>query len=457
MRLTIGSLLLAAVFSILGLAASCGSTIQPGDSTGASQPGGNILPPGSPLPQLSDEAGDGGGLRSASVLTGFKGKDFFSASGATVVGDSLLLESEDNGLAWALYKVTGLSGMTVETFSIEALPGVVNETYSVGISNFTDDRWEFFVTTSLPEVDHDFSDYGKRLVSNAGNLYYVVVVADGASVRIDQATLDIVEGGPDGLAAPTKLTATADQNGGIYLYWTGSEGAEGYEIWRRDGGDSNGGPDGNPGGDPGQSEWLLIATSSWESFEDYNLPAQQLFEYRVRAFAGDELSDFSETVSVWSGDGGGQEQYAYGAIESIDALSLTVGGVSFGHDDATIWMEMTGEIVTWEAFAAGDIVSVSGVINADGSVHADNVYRGNEFEDDYFTFTGTITFIGDGRIELDQNMAALYDDSTVWYTANGEQVGPDHFAAGDMVLIEGKGDPSGGIHATTVMELGNQP
>jgi hypothetical protein len=57
-----------------------------------------------------------------------------------------------------------------------------------------------------------------------------------------------------------------------------------FEIWRRDG---------------GLGEWLLLATTSKQSFTDSPVLPGRLYEYKVRARSATETSAFSGVASVY--------------------------------------------------------------------------------------------------------------------------------------------------------------
>jgi len=87
-------------------------------------------------------------------------------------------------------------------------------------------------------------------------------------------------------AAPTALSAFGTSNGLNTGRFTGNNkhGRVQYEIWRRE-------------GDEGQ--WMLLRTTTKQSFSDTPVTPGQYYEYKVRARAATELSAFSGTAVVY--------------------------------------------------------------------------------------------------------------------------------------------------------------
>jgi hypothetical protein len=242
-------------------------------TTGSAASSGTILPAGSALPTLPDElsssASSSGSrvsssamARSASDVQNYPGASFIQAAGATVDGDTVVLQSTSTEVAWALYQISGLQGMYTASFSISATPGGDGQQYSVGASNFSDGRWQYFINSSDSQVDVDLRPNTKRLISLLGNLYYVVVVSGGDSVTVNSAALDVSSTPPDGSAperpgCPLGLYASRGESVET-LAWLADPNATSYEIYRRV---SNRGPhnwDGlmppPPGGGQGQDD-----------------------------------------------------------------------------------------------------------------------------------------------------------------------------------------------------------
>jgi hypothetical protein len=85
---------------------------------------------------------------------------------------------------------------------------------------------------------------------------------------------------------PTKLSATGFSNGINKVVFTGNNkpGVVVYEVWRRQ-------------GDTGA--WMLHGTTKKQSFTDSGVTPGQFYEYRVRAVAAKNTSNFSNSAVVY--------------------------------------------------------------------------------------------------------------------------------------------------------------
>jgi hypothetical protein len=441
-------MLLALVWAL----ASCGGSASSLNPGGAPTGDSRILPLGSALPTLPDgvrsrETPNRGTSRRVSALQPYNGADFIAASGATVEGTSVLLQSSADDIAWALYKAEGLAGKDVTRFAIETQPGGLEQQYSVGISNFTDNRWEYYITTSLPEMDVDLSEDTRKLISILGNLYYVVVVSGGDSVRVDTAWLDIVEGGEYAPGVPQGLAASYDQPDSISLWWLESAGATSYEIYRRAAAFPGGG---------GEEEYVQVGTSDAPFFQDFMVEKGVGYEYRVTASNAYGTSDYSEPVFGIAGDGGEdpreEYEFAFGPIEALDDSSITVEGKTFAHDEFTYWFNAWGLPVDSSEFAVGDTVYVDGVVEEDGSLTAFYVSSADDWSDDYYEWAnGEVEAVDAGSIKVG-GLTFTFNEYT-WFTDMwGNQVDVSFFEVGDIVYVEGIYDEAGVLVATYVME-----
>ena len=86
--------------------------------------------------------------------------------------------------------------------------------------------------------------------------------------------------------APTNLSAFGTSNGVNTGRFTGNNkhGSVQYEIWRREGDDG---------------DWMLLKTTTKQSFSDAPVTPGQYYEYKVRARAASEVSAFSGTAVVY--------------------------------------------------------------------------------------------------------------------------------------------------------------
>ena len=87
-------------------------------------------------------------------------------------------------------------------------------------------------------------------------------------------------------AAPTALSAFGMSNGLNTGRFTGNNyhGSVQYEIWRREG---------------DEGPWMLLKTTTKQSFSDTPVTPGQYYEYKVRARAATEYSPFSGTAVVY--------------------------------------------------------------------------------------------------------------------------------------------------------------
>jgi hypothetical protein len=83
-----------------------------------------------------------------------------------------------------MFRIGGLAERDVTTFAIMTIPQDPETYYRVGLSDYGSALWEFVITSSLPEVQVDLTDNNDQMISRLGNLYYVVAVSGGKSVRI---------------------------------------------------------------------------------------------------------------------------------------------------------------------------------------------------------------------------------------------------------------------------------
>ncbi|HES58093.1 MAG TPA: hypothetical protein ENO21_01540, partial [Firmicutes bacterium] len=157
---------------------------------------GTMLPLGSPLPDVpKDEVK--ASAKAASTILNYPGADFMLAAGGTVDGDELVLESSEDSIAWAMYRAEGLGDLDIEIYSIEALPGDLGQNYEVAFSEFVSDDWLFLINSTLPEAEVNLAEADGQFISALGNLYFLVTVDGGDSVRISVSHLLTADENPN--------------------------------------------------------------------------------------------------------------------------------------------------------------------------------------------------------------------------------------------------------------------
>ena len=87
-------------------------------------------------------------------------------------------------------------------------------------------------------------------------------------------------------SAPTNLSAFGESNGLNTGRFTGNNnyGSVQYEIWRREG---------------DEGPWMLLKTTTKQSFSDTPVTPGQYYEYKVRAKSATDVSAFSGTAVVY--------------------------------------------------------------------------------------------------------------------------------------------------------------
>jgi hypothetical protein len=107
------------------------------------------------------------------------------------------------------------------------------------------------------------------------------------SIRAPQAAATVT--GPAAVPAPKGLEAEASCDGlfstGVDLTWSGTAPVKGYEIWRR-------------GGTDGSVLVARVRGVHTEWFRDTGLGVDASYSYRVRAFDGPRVSDWSNAAEA---------------------------------------------------------------------------------------------------------------------------------------------------------------
>jgi hypothetical protein len=459
---------------LLGMAlaaAACGGAGAAGlpQAAGpASQADPRLLPLGSSLPFPADLDDTGRGASQADGGGGtldFPGAVFLNAAGGTVDGDTLVLQSSADEPAWAIYKADGLAGLKIDAFGVETVPGDLDTQYSVGLSNFSDGRWDYFINTVLPEVEIDLSDNTKRLVSHLGNLYWVVVVDGGKSVRVVAG--HVFTGlEHDGDWCPELVSGLSVSQGlpdHIHVEWNARECARKYELWGRLAPDQ---------GDRGAScwyyghgtDWVKVAETSDNYFDDYDIEAGQWYEYKVRARNHCGWGGFSGVERGYMGTepGGGDEGQgcdAEGVIASLDEQSLVLeDGTAFAVAAETQWLLPVGSSLHPAGVAPGDRVAVDGAAGEGGMCVAVSVTLLEESGTPIpFDAESAIDVRDGGLLRLQNGMAFTYGPATEWLDADGNPLPLEEFVPLVRVHAWGEAVGMGAAHALKVQLLPPDP
>jgi hypothetical protein len=418
-----------------------------------------LLPLGSPLPAISaqvgpadrssSEAGQGGQIIS------FSGAEFLNAAGGTVDGDTLILQSSETEPAWAMYKAGGLAGLKITTFGVETIPGDLDSQYSVGLSNFSDGTWDYFINSVLPEVEIDLSQNTQRLVSHLGNLYWVVVVSGGKSVRV-VAGHAFTAAETDGDWCPeqvTGLTASRGLSDHIHLEWNARDCARKYEVWGRRS------PDQGPRGVScwyigHDTDWVKVGETTENSFDDYDVEPGIWLDYKVRARNHCGRGGFSDIASGYMGD----ECDAEGVISAVDEMSLTLeDGHAYALSAETMWLLEDGGAGDRSSFAVGDRVAVDGEAGENGCVALTVQLQERGGEEQFFDAESVIDVRADGMLNLQNGMRFTYDEATDWLDAEGNVASIELFQPLVPVHVWGSVKGMGQAKALKVQLLPGDP
>jgi hypothetical protein len=347
--------------ALLVFAASCGGTTA-GFTPESDVPAAAVNAPlGSPLPSLPADL-SGVASRGASDVSTIPGSSAIMSSGGTVEGESLGLTSAPGEMAWALYKVEGLAGRNVSTLGIEVLTGSLTTEYSVGVSNFSEGVWDFLQAGVLPEFEYDLSGELSRLTSQLGNLYFVVVVADGAGATIQSASVISEQATSDedrlpGMAQrPSVSEGLADR---IEISWEAVDGAASYELERM-------------AETAGDEQWEALASLSELRYTDTAIELSVEYKYRVRAINASGAGGYSRARSGYAGpaptgfdEAEDEDMELTGVIEVLNESSITIGGQSFAITSVTQFLDNNNMPIEFAGLAVGMLVEVE--VDADGA------------------------------------------------------------------------------------------
>lgn len=205
-------------------------------------------------------------------------------------------EGDNRPLAYAMYKIEGLAGLHPTIMDVENMPEFLDDYYYVGVADYTTMHWRFFGPYSMPEIEVDLRNQEHRFVSEAGNMYFLVVTHDGMSCLHSQTTVFFGDGGEPRLpGAPSGLQASDGEiPDGVGLVWTPGPGSGWFEIFRKVAGD---GHNGVPEGD-----WQSIGDSLEPHYFDQSAEPGVVYAYKVRAHNESGASGFSNVDTGFAGE-----------------------------------------------------------------------------------------------------------------------------------------------------------
>jgi hypothetical protein len=318
--------------------------------------------PALPADTLAASSARGASDVGAQEYTG-SGAALVNYSGGEVQGDSLVLTSTADTIAWALYHVSGLDGLHVSQFGISMQFSAEGSKAGLGVSNYSGGVWKWLTYTDQAETTIDLSRNQHRLISLLGNLYWVVVVpAGGASVTVDKASLliDDAEGWLPGMG--NYMFASKGLPGEIDLEWGISAGATSYEIYRREATQ----PGCHGGGAENSAQFALLATAGTNTYIDTAVTPAVWYEYKVCPLNEEGAGDFGHpALGVASDPSGASWDYSgWGKISAITAGGITLemprGSCYWTLNAGTLYFAADGTAATADHFAAGMFVFVGG-------------------------------------------------------------------------------------------------
>jgi hypothetical protein len=430
---------------LLTFAASCGGNMMSTPEQSGSTPLGQSLP--SVFDEFRGEA-----TRGASDVTSILGSEALSSSGGTVDGTSMVLDSSGSAgnMAWAMYKVEGLAGRTATTLGVEMSLPTLDTQYSVGVSNFSEGAWDFLINvTGVPEYTYDLTQEEARLVSQLGNLYFVVVVSGGQSATVLQSSVLSEVETPANARLPLRAQRPSVSEGladRIEVAWAAVEGAETYELWRRL--DNPDGP------------WALLAVQPELAYSDTAVELSQEYAYKVRAVNAAGAGGFSEKRSGFAGaappnfdEGEDEDIEVEGAITALGDSSLTVAGLTFTVTANTLTTDDNGQPMGFAELSLGTVVEVEADADGAGGWKAleievedgDNGGGGGDEE----RFEGLLTAIDATTLTI-QGEVILHNAGTEFRDIMELPTTWEGFAAGDEVKVRATADENGQLVAYRV-------
>jgi uncharacterized protein YdeI (BOF family) len=425
-------LLLLAVLVLTG----CGGGMNMGLEPNGTDP----TAPGQPLPSVFDEF-LGTPTRGASEVTSILGSAALSTSGGTVEGDKMALASTASEMAWALYKVEGLAGKQAQSISVEMeLPSLTTE-YSVGVANYSEGVWDFLHTGSLPELSIDLTEEQSRLVSQLGNLYFVVVVSGGASAKVLEGNVtseDEVIAGERLPALVMRPLVSEGLAGQIEISWFAAAGADTYELWRM--------RETEPA-----TEWELLATQAELSYIDTAVAESIEYKYRVRGVNEIGAGGFSRSRGGYMGpaplgheEEEDEDQEFEGTITAKGESSLTINGVELLITPNTIFEALLFPDIEvgMEAEVEADANGTGGWIAVMVEVEEEEGGGGG----DETRWDGAIDVISASGATV-AGIAVLFDARTEFNDVAGDDTDWSYFVVGQDVEVRAVSNGKGGLIA----------
>jgi len=437
-------------------AASCGA------NTSLAPAGPTSTPLGQALPTTVLGEFHGNVTRGASDLTTITGASAIQSAGGTIEGDSLTLQSTPSEPAWALYEVSGLAGRNATSLEIALTLPTPDTQYSVGVSNFSDGVWDFLSPSSDATFHYDLTQDQSRLVSQLGNLYFVVVISGGSSMggsslTIDSANVQSELETPENEHLPLRGQRPSVSEGlpdRIEVSWAAVDGAASYELWRRL--------------DADVAAWELVATQAEISYVDTAIELSTEYAYKVRAVNSAGPGGFSNKRSGFAGnppqgfeDENDEDNEYKGAIEALGDSSVTVDGHEIAVTANTVIADDAGNALTLADLTVGEQVEVQADADGQGSWIATEIKvetEGDGGGDDNGgghgneqNFFGAIDSIDATQVTVTGTSIALNAD-TSWFDTAGNTVDATFFTVGMNVEVEASSDGQGGLTAIKVLQ-----
>jgi len=236
------------------------------------------------------------------------GADHFNAYNYEDVETAVRLTAPESGagenhpLAFAMYRIEGLSGLCPQSMTVACLPEMLDDNFYIGVADYTRMNWRFFGPFTLPETEVDLSGFSERFISNAGNFYFLVVTHAGMSCLHSQTSITFAEGGDSRLpGAPSGLQASDGEiDSAVGLAWIPGPGSAWFTVFRKLAGDYH--------ADDPAFEWQVIGESLEPNYLDETAEAGVVYAYKVRAGNEAGQSGFS---NVDTGFAGGEPPVGY--------------------------------------------------------------------------------------------------------------------------------------------------
>lgn len=440
-----------------GLAGQLDSTAGNDDGTADQGKGdnGGKDPSVKPLPSVFDEYA-GTPTRGASDVTTIPGSDALDSFGGTVIETTMLLDSTGSAgnMAWALYQVSGLAGRVPSTLTIDLSLPTPDSQYSVGVSNFSDGVWDF-LQSDLGDATFEYNLTAEQasLVSQLGNLYFVVVVSNGNSATVLQASVLSEAETPENETRPLRARRPSVSEGlpdRIEISWQAVDGASSYELWRRLDAE-------------GDSSWEMITTQAELSYIDTAIQLSTEYQYKVRALNSVGAGGFSDKRSGFAGappaghdEAEDEDNEVEGMVSAVTETSFSIGERSFTVDANTQFMSETNPAATFADVTVGTQVEVQADSDQLGGWIARLVQIETEGGDDNgggggdeISLEAVLQSISETSLQVNDTTYAI-TAQTEFRDLAGNAADWTIFGAGDTVAIRAISDGNGGFIATRV-------